>query len=369
MALRARHRTCGRKQSQKPKQPRSRDMAKNFAICRVEKRTDIAQVGRSEAHNLRGFKTAHVNPKADAPRILFGAKGLTTQLREVLPEKRRKDAVLAFEVFLGASPEWFAAQSPEQVEAWALANVEWLKTRFGANLMQIVLHTDEQTPHLHAYCHPVQKDGSLSYFKMLGSPKLLTELQTDYALSMKHLGLRRGLTKSTATHEETAKWRAENKKVYKLPPLTDADIPKATAMDHMNPEAYVKKTLETFLKKITRQLSKTLKAAGDNAKTHQLNEELLARLGELEARIEAEETKTAVYRKMLASLIGFEPDIDTMQGQQRALEAIKAARKKIRGEADIAPAPQKPTEAPNVDTTKRAAGDIRRAPRPPRPQR
>ena len=75
-----------------------------------------------------------------------------------------------------------------------MTNVEWLKTRFGPNLMQIVLHTDEQTPHLHAYCHPVLADGSLSYFKMLGSPKLLTELQTDYAKAMKPLGLRRGLT-------------------------------------------------------------------------------------------------------------------------------------------------------------------------------
>lgn len=345
-------------------------MAKNFAICRVEKRSDLKQVGRSEAHNLRSFATPHANPNADAPRILFGTKGLTTQLREILPEKRRKDAVLAFEVFLGASPEWFATQSPEQVEAWAIANVKWLRNRFGENLMQIVLHTDEQTPHLHAYCHPVQADGSLSYFKMLGSPKQLSELQTDYATAMKPMGLRRGLKKSTATHQDTAKWRAEQQKVYTLPPLTDADIPKATAMDHLNPEAYVKKTLETFLRKVTRQLSKTLKAAGDNAKTHRLNEELLARMGELEARIEAEETKTAVYRKMLASLLGFEPDIDTVQGQHKALAAIKDARRKIRGDRDPAPAASTPAEAPALGGAKRAATTrAARAPRPPRQQR
>lgn len=298
-------------------------MAKNFAICRVEKRTDLAQIGRSEAHNLRGYKTAHVDPQADVPRILFGAKGLTTQLREVLPVKRRKDAVLAFEVFLGASPDWFATQSPEQVEAWALANVDWLKARFGPNLMQVVLHTDEQTPHLHAYCHPVQADGSLSYFKMLGSPKLLTELQTDYAAAMKPLGLRRGLKKSTATHEETAKWRAAQKVSITLPPITDADIPKATMADRVNPETYVKRTLEGFLRKLNRQLGKTFKDAKKFVETTQLNDELHNRMAEIEARLEAEETRTAVYRKMLASLIGFEPDIDTMQGQQKALDAIK----------------------------------------------
>jgi hypothetical protein len=342
-------------------------MAKNFAICRVEKRSDLKQVGRSEAHNLRGFLAAHADPKADAPRILFGTKGLTTQLREVLPEKRRKDAVVAFEVFLGASPEWFEVQSPEQVEAWAAANVDWLKARFGPNLMQVVLHTDEQTPHLHAYCHPVQKDGSLSYFKMLGSPKLLTELQTDYATAMKPMGLRRGLKKSTATHEETAKWRAEQKKTHALPSITADDIPKATAKDHLNPEAYVKTALESFMKKVNRQLTKTLKAAGENSKTAKTNEELLARMGELEARHEAEEVRASFYKKALAMLIGFEPDIDTVDGQQKAVKAIKAARRQLRGEADPAPEPQKPTEAPKVDTTKRAATSTARAPRPPRP--
>lgn len=277
---------------------------------------------------------------------------------------------MAFEVFLGASPEWFAAQSPEQIEAWAQANVEWLKGRFGENLMQIVLHTDEQTPHLHAYCHPVQADGSLSYFKMLGSPKLLSELQTDYATAMKPMGLRRGLKKSTATHEETAKWRAEQKKTHALPAITAADIPKATAIDHLNPEAYVKTALETFMKKINRQLTKTLKAAGENGRTAKANEELLARIGELEARHEAEEVRTSFYKKALAMLIGFEPDIDTLDGQQKAVAAIKAARKQLMGEPDPAPAPQKATEAPALDGAKRAAaGNTARAPRQPRTQR
>jgi hypothetical protein len=234
----------------------------------------------------------------------------------------------------------------------------------------VVLHTDEQTPHLHAYCHPVHANGSLSYFKMLGSPKLMTELQTEYAAAMKPLGLRRGLRKSTATHQETAKWRAENKKIYTLPPITEADIPKATMADRMNPEGYVKKSLETFMKKVTRQLSRTLKAAKDNAETARLNDELHNRMAELEARIEAEETRTAVYRRMLASLIGFEPDIDTIQGQQKALDAIKAARLTLRGE-DRAPKPSAAStpEAPQIETGKRARAESGRKPRVPRPPR
>lgn len=304
-------------------------MSKAYAICRVEKRHDLKQVGRSEGHNLRAYQAAHADTAAPRPVILFGAKGLTTQLKAALPEKRRKDAVLAFEVFLGASPEWFALQSPEQVQAWAEANVAWLQARFGHHLMQVVLHTDEQTPHLHAYCHPVHADGSLSYFKMLGTPKLMSELQTDYAVAMKPMGLRRGLRKSTATHEDTKRWRAEQARVVNLPGLTAADIPKATLADRVNPEAYVKTVLEGFMRKVKRQLAKTLKSAAANDKTQKLNQELHARLGELEARHEAESTRAEVYRKMLAGLIGFEPNIDTLQGQAEAMAAVKRVRKAL----------------------------------------
>ena len=321
-------------------------MSKKYAICRVQKRHDLKQIGRSEGHNLRAYQTAHADPDGSAPRVLFGSKGLTTQLREMLPEKRRKDAVLAFEVFLGASPEWFEQQAPEQVEAWAAANIAWLKGRFGNNLMQVVLHTDEQTPHIHAYCHPVQSDGSLSYFKMLGTPKLMSELQTDYALAMKPLGLRRGLRKSTATHEETKRWRAEQAKGAGLPAITAADIPAATMADRVNPEAYVKTALEGFMKKVKRQLSKTLKAAGENDKTHKLNQELHARIGELEARQEAEATRADIYRKMLAGLIGFEPDIETLEGQKEVLDAVKKARRQLRKETQgkAAETAQKPPQ-------------------------
>lgn len=314
-------------------------MSKSYAICRVQKRTDLKQVGRSEGHNLRAYATAHADASAPRPAILFGAKGLTTQLKAALPEKRRKDAVLAFEVFLGASPEWFALQSPDQVQAWAEANVAWLKARFGHHLMQVVLHTDEQTPHLHAYCHPVHADGSLSYFKMLGTPKLLSDLQTDYALAMKPMGLRRGLRKSTATHEDTKRWRAEQARVVNLPGLDLADIPKATLADRMNPEAYVKTVLEGFMRKVKRQLAKTLKSAAANEKTQKLNQELHARLGELEARQDAEAIRAEVYRKMLAGLIGFEPDIDTMEGQKKALDAVKKVRRQL-AKGDSPPTPQ-----------------------------
>ena len=41
------------------------------------------------------------------------------KLRALLPEKRRKDAVLAVEYVMTASPEWFAQATPEQEQAFS----------------------------------------------------------------------------------------------------------------------------------------------------------------------------------------------------------------------------------------------------------
>lgn len=325
-------------------------MAKNFAICRVEKRKSLAQVGRSEGHNLRTLPTSHADKKAPAPKILFGAKGLTAALKKVLPEKRRKDAVLAFEVLLTASPEWFEGKTPKQIKEWEQANAAFLKERFGTNLMQAILHLDEQTPHIHAYCHPVRPDGTLSYKDMLGSPELLRELQDDYAQAMKPFGLRRGLRGRKATHEETKKWRAEQAREFFLPPPTEADVPRATMQDRVNPEPYVKKALEQFWRKINRQLAKLMSSANETVRHRKQNDELLERLNVLEGKIDAEAERANFYKQGLAMLLGFDPDIETLDGQHKTIKAIKTLRKQLYGpEPTVKPLPvQEPVHPPPV---------------------
>lgn len=337
-------------------------MAKNFAICRVEKRKTIAQVGRSEGHNLRELPTSHADKKAPAPKILFGAKGLTAELKKVLPEKRRKDAVLAFEVLLTASAEWFEGKTPKQKKEWEQANVEFLKERFGTNLMQAVLHLDEQTPHIHAYCHTVREAGRMSYKDMLGSPELLRELQDDYAQAMKPFGLRRGLKGRKATHEETKKWRAEQAREFFLPPPTEADVPRATMQDRLNPEPYVKKALEQFWRKINRQLSKLMTAAQEAAKYRKHNEELLERLNALEAKIDAEAARSEFYKQGLAMLLGFEPDIETLDGRTKTIKAIKDLRRKIHGPDREPPERVVPVQPKPAPPQSRAAQALRSKP-------
>ncbi|MFW9341528.1 plasmid recombination protein, partial [Glaesserella parasuis] len=48
------------------------------------------------------------------------------KLRERLPEKRRKDAVLAVEYAMSASPEWWQTASADQQREFFKRSTEWL---------------------------------------------------------------------------------------------------------------------------------------------------------------------------------------------------------------------------------------------------
>lgn len=175
-----------------------------YAICRLEKRTDLAQIRRSEKHNLRQQTTPNADPNGPAPKLVFGSPNLVAAVKALLPEKRRKNAVLAVEMVLTASPEWWTNAAPSQRAKWEQANLDWLQETYGANLVQVVRHDDEATPHLHAYWVPLV-DGRLNYRAIHGSPKSLVELQDGYAKAMSQFGLARGQPKSARRHEHHSK--------------------------------------------------------------------------------------------------------------------------------------------------------------------
>uniref|UniRef100_UPI0035A266BA plasmid recombination protein n=1 Tax=Enterobacter hormaechei TaxID=158836 RepID=UPI0035A266BA len=54
----------------------------------------------------------------------------------------------------------------------------WLREEHGANLVQVVLHLDERTPHLHPAVDPVNRDGGLSAKRYTGEAAGLSALQT-----------------------------------------------------------------------------------------------------------------------------------------------------------------------------------------------
>lgn len=117
-----------------------------------------------------------------------------------LPERRRKDAVICLEYFIGASPEFFTArQSGSKYFSKALA---WLKAKHGAeNVIAASVHRDETSPHLVAYVVPITQDGRLSAKDFMGGKAKLSAMQTDFAEQVgTQFGLERGIEGSQATH-------------------------------------------------------------------------------------------------------------------------------------------------------------------------
>lgn len=69
---------------------------------------------------------------------------------------------------------------------------KWLVDTFGEeNLLQSVIHLDEETPHMHAILTTV-KEGKFNYSGYINGRQDLRALQDSFFQSVEHLGLERG---------------------------------------------------------------------------------------------------------------------------------------------------------------------------------
>jgi len=124
------------------------------------------------------------------------------RVRELLPEKRRKDAVLAVEYVMTASHEWWNEATPRQQAEFFARSEQWLENKYGKDrVVAAVVHRDEATPHLSAFVVPLTQDGRLSAKEFIGGRSKMRDDQSTYAESVKKLGLERGIEGSRATHQ------------------------------------------------------------------------------------------------------------------------------------------------------------------------
>ena len=182
-----------------------------YAILRLSKLKSWSAVGGSGAHTYRAIKT----PNADPARASLNVTGIGNKSDVVgdvrgrlgaITSNPRSNAVLALELLLTASPEHFQGKSQTEVKAWAKANAAWLRSTFGKdNVVHLVLHQDESTPHLVAYVVP-ERDGRLNARAITGTPELLSSMQTSYADAMATFGLERGTPGSKAKHQTVKDW-------------------------------------------------------------------------------------------------------------------------------------------------------------------
>lgn len=211
----------------------------SYAILRTAKLKSMGAIGGSLSHTFRTRDTPNADPQraelnehgnGDSPESIKAA------LSARLPEKRRSDAVLCVEYFIGASPEHFAQGNDGS--AYFADAVEWLKARHGAeNVVATAIHRDETSPHLVAYVVPLDDQGKLNAKAFLGGKAKLSAMQTDFADSVgrKH-GLERGLEGSKATHTSIREYYGRVGGVLKKTPAVD--VPEPSMVERLNPKAY-----------------------------------------------------------------------------------------------------------------------------------
>ncbi|EGR2264784.1 MobV family relaxase [Vibrio aestuarianus] len=134
-------------------------------ILRFEKIKTFKDLRLSCDHVYRRIETPNANPEIKNFHI-FGSKNIAKSVRERLKKKGikiRKNSVLCMEAILELSPEYYENDiDKKKLTDFTKAGVKFLQENFGDNVINVVLHLDEKTPHLHAHIIPISDDGRLS---------------------------------------------------------------------------------------------------------------------------------------------------------------------------------------------------------------
>jgi len=175
-----------------------------YAIMRCKKLAKAGNVAASLKHAYRERETFNADPSRTPDNEHWAAKSTDEamgKIRELLPEKRRKDAVLAVEYMLTASPDWWKSASQEQQAAFFNQAHRWLVEKYGADrIVTASIHRDETSPHMTAFVVPLTKDGRLSAKDFIGNKAQMVSDQTTFAGAVADLGLKRGIEGSKARH-------------------------------------------------------------------------------------------------------------------------------------------------------------------------
>ena len=142
-----------------------------------------------------------------------------------LKRKIGKNQVQAIRILLtGTHEDMMQIEKEGRLNEWCQDNIDWLHKTYGTdNVVSVVLHMDESTPHLHATVIPIvqterkrkkkEEDVKRIYRKKAPAPRLcadevmsrtrLKSYQNTYAAAMQKYGLQRGIDGSEAQHIST----------------------------------------------------------------------------------------------------------------------------------------------------------------------
>ena len=139
-----------------------------FAIYRHEKIKTAQALTASANHMTRATDTPNADPqRAALNRVLIGSADPAADAAALIPapdavdqdgkKRRRSNSVLAIEILLTASPEWWSEATPAAQQDWLDRSTEWLVREYGReNIAHLRLHGDEQTLPPHGLHRPAR---------------------------------------------------------------------------------------------------------------------------------------------------------------------------------------------------------------------
>lgn len=170
----------------------------NYAIMRMEKIKSGKGLSGALRHNARDVVPQNVDPELSQYNYCpFSTEESLKRFNENLPEKVRKNAVLAIETVITASPEWFEKATTSDRKEFFERSEDWVRKQFGnKNILSVAIHRDEKTPHLHIVAMPLV-EGKLNAKALIGGSKhRMRELQNEFhAFVGEKLGLDRGISR------------------------------------------------------------------------------------------------------------------------------------------------------------------------------
>lgn len=292
-------------------QRRIRNMG--YAILRIQKLKSAIAIRNSLKHAFREQET----PNADLTRLEenthIGAESSQQAIENFnagLPTKIRKNAVLALEYLITASPEDMANKTRDEQDKYFADALGYLHKKYNAeNVFYAGVHRDETTPHMYAYVLP-KLEGKLNARHFIGGHKdRMSELQTEFHEEVgNNHGLERGVKGSQARHQDIGRYYA--KVNAKAPSFDSVELPEKGLLEKK--DDYEKRILNAVDKAIQPRISALVAKA--------------AATDDVLERIKVMELAKASQRKQLQDLQSAisHKDEKLNASQKRAIELFNA---------------------------------------------
>lgn len=197
-------------------------------IFRMAKIKSWGGIGGAAGHNLRQRTTPNAGPGGVIEIVSCKGSAAKAVRKKIGTQTIRKNAVLAVEAVISASPEYFRPNAPARcgyydparLEAWRKKVEPWILAEF-PHAVSVVLHLDEATPHYQVIDVPLDENGKLNCRGKYGGKTVLREWQERAARAVAPLGIERGLRGSVATHEKIQRfYGAVNTPLPNIPKVT-----------------------------------------------------------------------------------------------------------------------------------------------------